>query len=448
MQALFRSLNINDMKKIIFSILTYAITSGCLAQIPAVGGQLKVSIENVKCINKSWDGFVEWDGHGSEVSVTYSYRIYKPSNPSAARKGADGTVIYGSSVNGMTRAGTQTPDLGGIANGDVVNIFKPIMDVHVDAEDIILIAPNVWEWDGPEKNTINAFNAQLERDLDWATNQPFPFANAPVGYSDVFTPIASRVIKIYDKYRYGPALKYQPVFSPILCGGNTQGNRVMGILSGGSGASCQVAFPPTLVALDTRALYGLYVNNRNSTITGTSHAEKESKTTRVDGVTVTFTESTYAITTSNGSYSVFLRIEFIPDSNPPATTTGSTSTPVKKINKDFPVRGNINTSNTTLAVAGRWTGTQTNDYGMYPQNIAFELTTNNEFLIKDINGVVAAKGTYSFSNNAISGSYKQFSSSETFSFAGNFDPAMQKITCTLGSGNATTGQGKWIVTKN
>ena len=438
------------MKKFLLIFIVLQLSLYGYAQSPTAG-QLKVTIVSFKCINQSWDGLIEFDGHGNEVSVNFSYRIYSPANPGAARSGADGTVIYGSNVNGMTRAGTQTPDLGGIKNGDVVNIFKPIMDEHINADEFIIIAPNVWEWDGPEKNTINAFNAQLERDLDFVITQPFPFANVAVGYNDLVTPIASRVIKVFDKYPYGQALKYQSIFSPILCNGNTQGNRVMGLVSGGAGAACQVAFAPTLLVLDTKALYGLYVNNQSSTTTGTSHAEKESKTYWVDGVTVTFTETTYAIATSNGSYSVFLKIEFTPDATAPAQTSPkwSISRPAKTVNiikQDLPDR-TIKAANIIAFVSGTWAGTQTNDYGLYPNNIRFELTGNGEYLMKDNNGVLAAKGNYSISGNNFSGSYKLFGDGSTYSFIGTYDPNTQIISCTQGSGTATTGMGKWTATK-
>lgn len=98
-------------------------------------------------------------------------------------------------------------------------------------------------------------------------------------------------------------------------------------------------------------------------------------------------------------------------------------------------------------VAGNFTGTQTNDYGQYPQAISFQLTTAGEFIITTQNGTVAARGTYTFSNNVINGSYRQASSGETYSFTGNYDPSSQKLTCTQGTGTTTKGQGKWIASK-
>jgi hypothetical protein len=437
------------MKKIIYTVcLLLSIGTGYSQSSLEVPGRLKVSIENVKCHSKSWDGVVEFDGHGNEVSVTYSYRIYARSNWAAVKKGGDGTVIYGSNVNGMTRAGTQTPNLGGIKEGDKVDIFKTMFDEHIEAGDYIIIAPNVWEWDGPEKNTINSFNAQLEMDLDWATKQAYPFPDASINAPK---PFDNRVFKIFDKYRYGPALKYQSIFSPIICNGNIQGNRIIGLNAGGSGPACQIAYPPTLLVLDTRVLGALYLNNQNairSANAGTSGPKL------INGTEIWFEESTYNIQSSNGTYSVFLRIEFTPDVLPsfsPSNTSpnGLTGTPTKNvgtIKKDFPSK-NLNISNTNLAVAGNWAGTKTTDTGLYPENFGLELTTNGEVLMKDIYGNVAVRGTYTFANNSITGSYKQLSSGETYSIGCSFDPNTQKISGTLGSGNAVTGQGKFTLSR-
>ncbi|MCY7292887.1 MAG: hypothetical protein LH615_11975, partial [Ferruginibacter sp.] len=108
------------MKYIITTIICIHFAAIGFAQ-DKIAGRLKVSIETIKCINRSWDGLIEFDGHGNEVSAYLSYRIYTPTNLGAARKGVGGTPIFGSAINGMTRAGTQTPDLGGIKNGDIIN---------------------------------------------------------------------------------------------------------------------------------------------------------------------------------------------------------------------------------------------------------------------------------------------------------------------------------------
>ena len=427
-------------------IVCMLIAAYSLAQVPPKSGWLKVSIENVKCINKSYDGIVELDGHGNEISVTYSYRIYKASNPGAAKKGTDGTVIYGSNVNGMTRAGTQTPDLGGIKNGDVVNIFKPMINEHIDADDIIVIAPNVWEWDEPQKNTITAFNLKLDEDLDWVLKKPVLFSDVPVKYNYLSNPLEKRIIRISDIKEYGPAIKYQNVFTNVCSGtGNVQGNRVINLYCLRYNDKPVIAFHPNLLILDTRALNGLAINNANSVISGTSHAQKESQTTRVDGVTIMFEENSYNKTDNNGIYSVFLRIEFTPDRETSIQNSGLSGEPTRIINKTT-TRIPATTLN-NLTVIGNWYGIKTNDNGLYPENFGFELNANNQILFKNINGNIGATGTYSFTNNTITGSYKQQSDGQIFSFTGTYDAATQKLSGTLGLGTSVTGQGKWTLSK-
>ena len=424
------------MKKYAFFFFFIQFSINCFSQTP---GQLKISIESFKCINKSWDGYVEFDGPGNEVSVTYSYRIYNPSNTGAARRGADGTVIYGANINGMTRAGTETLDHGGITNGDVVPVYKTLMNEHINADDYIIIAPSVWEWDGPEKNTINNFNAQLENDLNWVITQPYPFLNSPVNYSDPFN---GRVIKIFDKYSYGPALKYQQVFKNCFCPLNAQGNKVIGISAGPFNNQCTIAYPPTLLVLDTKVLYGLYINNYTATHPnlGTSNAAKESRTSFIDGVVIPFKENIYIDVTSNGSYSVFLRIEFTPDIQAPPPP------PAPKINKEpiinkYPIQP-VNPIN--VNIIGKWAGTYGNEKNNNTSFYSFQLQANGSMQLLNENGGIIANGTYSFTNNVISGNYKYASGLE-FSITGTMQNNI--LSGTWGSNKNVSSGGKWVVNK-
>lgn len=390
------------MKIALFVALFTAFYVKSISQPSPAAGRLKITIESAKCINKSWDGFVEFDGHGNEISIGYGYRIYNPANPDASRSGAGGTVIFGSNVNGMTRAGTQTPDLGGINNGDVIPIGHVLMDEHINANDYILIAPAVWEWDGPEKNTINSFNAQLAMDLNWAIRQPFPFASTTVSTVD---PFGDRVIKIFDKYQYGQALKYHNIFKNIFCPGNTQGNRVIGIRSGTFNNECLVTYPPTLLALDTRTLHGQHSNNSL-----VNSPYKNQRTSPVRGVNITFTENTYAVETSNGSYSVFFTIEFIPDplvaSSDASGLTGTPTRTALPVKKQIPSR-NINITNTALNIPGTWSGTYGYGESNTPNPYSIKFHGDGTMQVVDNVGVVQARGTYVFtaSNRNISGTY-------------------------------------------
>lgn len=427
------------MKKYILFFFAIQFSINCISQTPTPG-QLKITIASFKCINQSWDGLVEFDGHGNEVFIDYGYRIYNPSTPNSSKAGAGFTPVFGSAVNGQIKAGTASA-IGGIANGNEIVVNILVLNEHVDADNLILFSPSVWEWDNSNNDRLNLFNQQLATDLNWLMAQPYPFLNASTNSND---PYNGRFIKIGDKYStYWPILKYNTILKPLF---NVQDNRPVGAQSGPFNGELLALYNPALLVLDTRVLMGVYNYNQyvRDNANGT-HPERPRNF--ISGIVeMVFTENTYAIETSNGSYSLKLKIEFTPDASSTSPLTGTPTRTITTIKKDMPVK-NMNINNSFIPVVGNWSGTQTNDYGLYPQNIAFELTGNKEYLIKDMNGVLAAKGTYTFSNNIINGSYKLLSSGETISFTGTFDPNTQKLSCSLGMGTATTGQGKWIVSK-
>jgi hypothetical protein len=336
------------MKKQLIFFVTIIFATNGFTQAP---GQLKITLVSAKCINKSWDGVIEFDGHGNEIMAGFAYGVYNPANTGSVRSGAGGTAVFGSNVNGQTRAGSQTPNLGGINNGDVVPINQMFLNEHLGADDIALFAPVIWEMDEVNNRAaVNQFNMQLANDLNWAITQPFPFAAIPIGYTN---PYNERVIKIFDKYRYGPALKYQNIFNNVVCPGNAQGNRVIGLRSGDFNNVCTIVYPPTLLCLDTRLLMSVVNHNKSvQANVGSTHPERPNNISGV--VEIVFTENTYYITTSNGQYSIKLNIEFIPDPvSAPASNTITKFTGSTK-NNLF-----INNGNRVpkLDVVGHWSGT-------------------------------------------------------------------------------------------
>lgn len=432
------------MKKQLLFLVTIFFATKAFTQSQAPG-QLKITLVSAKCINKSWDGIIEFDGHGNEIMAGFAYRVYNPANTGTVKPGAGGTAVFGSNVNGQTRAGSQTPNLGGINNGDVVPINQMLLNEHLSADDVVLFAPVLWEMDEVNNRTaVNLFNIQLANDLNWAMTQPFPFATTSIGYTN---PYNERVIKIFDKYRYGPALKYQNIFNNVVCPGNGQGNRVIGLRTGTFNNVCTIVYPPTLLCLDTRLLMSVVNHNKSvQANAGSTHPERPSYISGV--VEIVFTENTdHNISTSNGQYSIKLNIEFIPDvvsapvSNTMPPLTGSINNNTVFIKKS---NGALN-----LNVVGNWSGKQVNSDGNYPQAVSFQLTNTGEIIFANAEkGEIGAKGTYTFSKGNINGSYTILSSNEVISFTGTLDPNTQKLNCTLGSENSTTNQGKWTMVRN
>jgi len=98
---------------------------------------------------------------------------------------------------------------------------------------------------------------------------------------------------------------------------------------------------------------------------------------------------------------------------------------------------------------GIWEGVQTNMQGYYPADMQFELKANNEFLLKDkATNAVKYRGNYTVLGNAVSGKYLEIngSTTSTITFAGTFDAATKKLTCTYGY-DTSTRLGKWTVSQ-
>ena len=412
---------------------------------PPRAGQLKITIVSFKCINQSWDGFIEFDGHGNEVFINYGYRVYNPSNPGTMKSGAGFTPVFGSAVNGQIKAGTASA-IGGIANGNVVMVNTPVLNERVEADDLIIFSPSVWEWDNSNNNTLNLYNQQLATDLNWIMWQPYPFLNTT---NDRNNPYNGRFIKIYAKYSsYRPVLKYNNILKPLI---NVQNNRSIGIESTFNDGVTTAFYSPAVLILDAKVLMEVYSQNESARVSVNTIISDGRPRSVPEEVEMDFAEYTYAIVTSNGSYSLKLKIEFTPDTPAPAPPPApaspprwSVTAPTKTIKMASP---GANVPRIPIFVSGTWSGTRTSDEGLYPGTFSFQLTNTGEFIMADQSGTVAAKGSYSIVGNIFSGSFKSFSDSSTTSFYGTYDRNTQIISCSMGNDTATTGQGKWTVTK-
>lgn len=423
------------MKKYFTFLPAILFSLNAVSQTLASSGQLKISILSFKCINQSWDGLIEFDGPGNEVFINYAYRVFNSPASGTMKSGAAFTSVYGSTGNGRIKAGTADPYNGGIANGNEVTVNTVALNEHVDADNLILFSPSIWEWDNSNNNILNLFNQQLAMDLNWAMQQPYPFLNVPVNYNN---PYEGRFKNITNQYiNYRPAVKYSSVLRSLF---NVQDNRPIGATAYDQ---TTVIYSPDVLILDTKVLMAVY--NHNKMVSEINFHERPDMISGV--VENVVTEETYAIATSNGSYSLKLKIEFTPDANVPAPPIKPNITvpnrPVNTIRPDMPIKG-IKGVN-LISVVGTWNGTQTNDDGFYPDAISFQLNNAGQFIMTDRSGAVAAKGTYTFSNNNFSASYKSYSDNQTFSLLGTYDPNTQNLNLTRGSGSSTTGQGKWIV---
>jgi len=428
------------MKKII--LLTACLNVITLFAQQNDKGKVNIYLHSLICDKETTDDLFDGDGKGDEIFITVFYSVAS-SNGTTKYINKFTTSIYGDNRNWPARIKRGSAgNTGGIKAKDVLYLhpqtedrmligderFKglKVIEANLDAGDILTIIPVLYEWDNNNVNTQNAFESYLWNAFNNVNirmagfTQRFNINSASRQFSDA----GSNSINMAG-------------ISQILQGVNgVSGNRPIGMAQNGS-------YNPQVFVFNAPILENWMTMMQPYTREAWYN------------LPVYYDEPLLGNNRDHGKYSLMINPEFIKSAPAPASPVAAVNSNLSSIRKtDKTVQVNNQIKNPSLAIVGSqpivgvWAGTQTNDYGMYPQAVSFELTANKEFIIANSKtGVVAAKGTYSFNNNILTGSYKQFSSSETYSFTGTFDSNLQKLTCTLGTGTATTGQGKLVMSK-
>jgi hypothetical protein len=399
-------------------------------------GWITVNLNDFMCKKATADDILNFDGWGDEVYVVLFYSV---SNQYGVTKYSNKLVspVYGDidRFPGRTLAGNANPDRksGGLLTGSQFfpgNTAPNLKRIRVEAGDFITVIPTIWEFD-------NNSNSQIQASLESRMINSFNDINLKVvdnirecfGYYDCYYMSNTTFIRV-------------PSFTDILRPVNgANGSRPIGMNASGD-------YIPTVFAVNSQM-----IKSQNGP---TSY---DGKTYSMNYRSFEVNEDAMGNTRDHGIYSLRFHFTFEEDLSKPApppapSNPGTISGPAGIKNPgDKPLTIKNPAQNTLInpkqIFPGNWSGTQTSDAGMYPQNYGFELTAANEFIMKvQSTGAIACRGTYTTSGLSISGSYKQFSDGSTYSFAGSYDANTGKITCTLGNGTSTTGQGKWIVSKN
>ena len=421
------------MKKIILPIYIACCFSGVQAQQSI---NIDISFNYVIChIGSETDDIFNLDGKGDEVYL-FGAAFILNDNGDIIRKQFCQTPVYGSARGfaGRVNAGScvdgNGSNAGGLKAGDRYDMNLHVIKMTIYPNEYLYFIPSIWESDN-NPVTFNNYITALEnlsfikrhKMLDLCKLNTTNYGG--IQLSVVGDDIVSGII------------------SPITLNGSVAGDRPVGLqaINFSLNRECKFYFREEAIAVSWNNLVEISKNNYGIGIGkyGIGSGADERALSHWSDADL----ATYSL-----SSTVELYANYPPPPAPAPKPDISSNTNIKPTIalKNVPLK-NISLANTNMAVVGVWKGTQTNDYGLYPQQIGFELTANGEYFIKDINGVVAAKGTYTFSRNVISGNYKSFSSGEYFSFTAVYDPASQKITGSLGSGSATAGQGKWVVSK-
>lgn len=427
--------------KIVLLIPALLITVYLFAQAPAKG-KARIYLHSVHCEKETVDDLFDADGKGDEFFITVFYAVAS-SNGTTKYINKVSTGIYGDNRNRPDRVkrGTAGPN-GGMKPGDVASIhpqsesYMPIgderfkglkaIDVDLEAGDILTVLPVLWEWDGNPGNTQNAFESYLLNSFNNINvymaryTQQFDMNTANRQYSDEL----SKSISLAGLTQILKAVSGVP------------GNRPVGMKEDGSYDPPVYVFNSAILE-NWQAMIQPYYNSFYSY-----------------NAYYRFDEPRLGNNRDHGKYMLMFYPEFSKSAPPPPPANNNNNVAngpsiVKNPGgKPATIKNPSVAITTQLIFPGTWSGTQTSATGLYPQNIGFELTANNEFLIKtQSTGAIACRGTYTISGTSISGSYKQLSNSETFSFTGSYDAATGKMTCTLGNNGSLTNQGKWVVAR-
>lgn len=417
------------MKKLLLFSSMILITQLTMAQ----AGRIRISFAGFDCYRETWDDILQSDGKGDEVYFNFGFSLANNSG-NTKLKYEKRTPVYGDATGPFSNrisAGSCT-DLfgnqrGGIKAGDTYRCNDIIGEFDMDNGDFLTIVPTAWELD-PIADNMNSFTSTM--------SSLYGSINQRLGPLMMGLNIATGNIKgvIFQCATLG--------INKIPAGGEQgelgkPGTRPIGMEKLG-------AFAPQIVALSTKNLATI-TNSNMGFGTGV--------------IAVNYDENLVGNARDHGNYTMLIKVEFFPKAvtnpapppPPPAPKTGNTPPPPP------PSSGNTNTgSNPTSnlrklsapvsnSVAGRWTGTYGNGNASTPNYYSFQLNTDGRMQLIGSNGAVIANGTYTFSNNQLTGTYN-YTSSGTYSFRGTLSG--NTLTGTWGSGNNSQGGGNWVMTKN
>lgn len=396
------------MKKILLSgIFTFIVFT-----IFAQGGRIRISFAGFECYRETWDDILNSDGKGDEVFFNFSF-LLADKNGNSKLSYEKRTGVYGDATGPFSNriSAGSCVDLfgnmkGGIKAGDTYRCNDVIGEYDMADGDILTIIPTAWEHDPIADNSIS-FSTTIKSFYNNINQKMAPFM---IGLN-VLTGNLGGIV--FSTASLG--------LSKIKAGGEQgelgkAGTRPIGMEKYGD-------FTAKLVGLNTPNLAAI-----SNTDMGFGKGV----------IAVNYDEAAVGNLRDHGNYTMLIRVEYFPNqiaanNNPPAAPAVNKA--VKQLN--IPVSANI--------VAGTWTGTYGTGQNNAPSFYSFKFNTDGSMQVVDASGNIIAKGTYLLSNNMLNGSYKYNNNNNPFSFAATLSGT--QLNGTWGSGNNTSGGGKWIMNK-
>jgi hypothetical protein len=387
----------------------------------AQAGRIRISFAGFDCYRETWDDILQTDGKGDEVYLNFGFNMASKTGQSKF-KYEKRTGVYGDATgpfSNRTSVGSCV-DLfgnlrGGIKGGDNYRCNDIVGEYDMADGDILSVMPTIWELD-PVADDLNSFTTVVGN-MYTTINQKL--APIMIGFSLITGSYSGLVMGV-------GSLGLQK----ILAGGQQgelgkAGTRPIGMEKSG-------LFDPQIVAINT------------------TNAQRIASSNFGNGpgvIAVNYNEVAVGNTRDHGNYTVLLKVEFFPApappaNNNPASSNGSTTTNPKNASSNL---RKVNMQVNAPAVTGKWTGTYGSGAASTPNFYSFQLNADGSMQLIGANGAVLANGTYTFSNNQLTGTYK-------YTNGGNFSISAMLSGNTLngswGSGTSSTGGGKWVMTKN
>ena len=171
-------------------------------------------------------------------------------------------------------------------------------------------------------------------------------------------------------------------------------------------------------------------------------------------IPVQYDETAVGNLRDHGIYTILMKVEFFPAQStnttpapPPAPkpTTSPNNTTYKTTTTVPTTTGTMNNTTTTTAIPGVWKGTFGSGANNGPNYYSFQLNADGTMQVLDGSGKSIATGTYTFSNNQLSGFYRYNGASNGFSFAATLTGT--QLNGTWGPGTTASGGGRWVMNK-
>lgn len=423
------------MKKFFLLLLLPVLAN----QLCAQSGRIRISFIGFDCYRETWDDILHTDGKGDEVYFNFGFSLAdKNGNSKLAYEKR--TPVYGDATkpafNNRINVGSCVDMFGGarggIKAGDSYRCNDVVGEYDMANGDILTVVPTGWEHD-PIADNSAAFFSTMGSFYNSINQKVAPIM---IGFHALTGNLGG---VIFSAGSLG--------ISSIKAGGDQgelgkAGTRPLGMQKYGD-------FSPKLVVLNTPNL---------ATICNSDMGFGRGV------IAVNYDENAVGNPRDHGNYTMLLKVEFFPTSNPspapppaPARNTGYTPPPPPPSSSATPpppppASGSngmnfkkLNTPSSSNAVAGTWKGTWGSGENSGPNFYSFQLNADGSLKLVDAQNNIIATGTYSFANNQLSGSYT-YTNGGLFSFAAVLNN--NQFSGTWGSRTSATGGGRWVMSKS